>query len=151
MSSTYYDITTDGGKHFSMAIIVKFKCVRLRKPPCGTPRITLYAVFYRCSLSLKYSELHAYLRPPRPKDLIAEHVASLYTQSYADVISRNTTIAIIGLLFALSIGNDINDVTVFLAEVRHLRRVYIAVGPVPVYAIEHNFFISYQTQLRREI
>lgn len=74
-----------------------------------------------------------------PNTHIAEHKASWYTQAYADVISTNT-IATIGFLCAFSNGNDSINVPVFLAEARHLRRVYIAVGPVPVYAIEHNFF-----------
>lgn len=79
------------------------------------------------------------MQTPRPEYLIAEHKASWYTQSYADVISTNT-IATIGFFCAFSNANDSINVPVFLAEARHLRRLYIAVGPVPVYAIEHNVF-----------
>lgn len=37
-------------------------------------------------------------------------------------------------------GNYNINVTVSLGEATLLRRLYIAVGLVPVYAIEHNFF-----------
>lgn len=80
------------------------------------------------------------MRPPRLEDLTVEHIVSWYTLSHAHVISRNTTIATIGLLCAISKGNYNIHVTVSLAEATYLRRLYIAVGPVPVYAIEHNFF-----------
>lgn len=95
---------------------------------------------HHCALSLKYSELHAYMRPPRPEDLTVEYIASWYTLWYAHVISRNATIATICLLCAISTDNYNINVTVSLAEATHLRRLYIAVGPVPLYAIEHNFF-----------
>lgn len=105
------------------------------------PRESLgMAVFHHCPLSLKYSELRVYMRSPRPEDLTVEHIASWYTLSYAHVISRNTTIATIGLLCAISKGKYNINVTVPLAEASHLRRLYTALGPVPVYAIEHNFF-----------
>lgn len=91
------------------------------------------------------------MRPPRPEYLIAEHIASGYTQSYAVMISRNTKIANIGFLYGISNGNDIINDTVYLAKARHLQRVYIAVRPAPVYANEQTFFISFPTQLRRAI
>lgn len=96
-------------------------------------------VCHHCALSLKYPELHAYMRPPSPEDLTVEYIASWYTLSYTHVISRNTTIATICLLWAISKDNYNINVTVSLAEATHLRRLYIAVGPVPVYAIKHNF------------
>lgn len=133
-----------------MIIVVLFKCVGWSTPSCGTPWSTLYGGVSPLSGISKYSELHAYMPTPRPEYHIAEHKASWYTQSYADVISTNT-IATIGFLCAFSNGNDSINVPVFLAEARHLRRVYIAVGPVPVYAIEHNFSISLPMHFRRAI
>lgn len=97
-------------------------------------------VCHNCALSLTYSELYAYMRPPSPEDLTVEYIASWYTLSYAHVTARNTTIATICLLCAISKHNYNINVTVSLADATHLRRLYIAVGPVPVYAIEHNFF-----------
>lgn len=92
------------------------------------------------------------MRRRRSEDLIVEHIASWYTQSYADVISKNTMIAAIGLLYAVSKGNDNINATVCLPGARHVRRVKIAVGPVPAYTLEHIFFsISLPTQFRRAI
>lgn len=89
-----------------MVIAVMFKRIGLSTPPCGTPRITLYDAMSLLSAICKRSQLHEYMRRRRPEDLNVEHIASWYTQSYANVISRSTTIADTGLLYAISNGND---------------------------------------------